>query len=43
VVDAPHDLQRHLVRPELVCPLRFVSPPHAGHIIFFILPLNSRI
>ena len=36
VVDAPQDLQRHLVAPELVLPLRFVSPPHAGHSIFFI-------
>lgn len=29
VRDAPHPLHRHLVAPELVCPLRFIVEPHA--------------
>ena len=27
-LEAPHCLQRHLVVPLLVVPLRFISPPH---------------
>ena len=42
-VHAPRDLQRRLARPELVRPSRFASPPHAGHMIFFIPQLNYGI
>jgi hypothetical protein len=40
VVDAPQDVQRHLWAPELVLPLRFVLPPHVGHMILFMRRLN---
>lgn len=40
VIDAPYTLQRHIEAPALVLPLRFVSPPYAGHNVFFILRLK---
>lgn len=43
VRDAPHPLHRHLVAPELVCPLRFIVEPHALQIgLFHSLFLSSN-
>ena len=42
LVEEPHSLHRHLVRPALVVPLVRILPPQAGQSGMFMLPKPSR-